>query len=171
MIMNKIILPLVCVLLSVACTPNQESQRQPEETAQEPDVKASTLDKQLLGAWSNVSLKVTMAGETSDSVLQVAPGQWENVLQIKPIVTVFKDDFTYTSEYTDLDGNVILTRTGEWTVNADSVKMTENGSTNQYHAQINGDRIEFSGYIDWDEDGQADDLYWGEQQRVMKQNL
>lgn len=46
--------------------------------------------------------------EKEDSILQAKEGEWEQVLKIKPIQTEFFDDDTFTSKYTNLNGEIIL---------------------------------------------------------------
>mgnify|MGYP001044086021 CR=1 FL=1 len=65
-------------------------------------------ERRLIGTWANVSLLVTMKQlEMQDSVLEAKEGEWEKVLKMKPILTEFRADGTFTSEYTDLKEELI----------------------------------------------------------------
>ena len=145
-----------------------DSKKNEETTSLPENEEAGThysLKMDMLGEWRNVSMKVKVNTDQDDSIIDVPAGKWEERLKIKPIRTTFKEDGTYTSEYRDMEDVVIMTRTGTWSVNGDTLTMGEEGNTYSYATKISGSTAEFEGYIDWDEDGQADDLYWGKQQK------
>lgn len=97
----------------------------------------------------------------SDSTFSIPKGQWESILNIKPILTTYLKDGTYSSRYTDLDGGIVRTVLGQWKVKNDSLFLTEENSTTAYFFTWQNDRGSFKAFLDWDGDGAADDLYTG----------
>lgn len=148
----------------MACEPANKE----DTSSEKPEVSESetrhSLKMDMLGEWRNIAMKVKIDnGDEQDSIVDVPAGKWEEVLSIKPIRTTFDVNDTYTSEYRDHDDMVIMTRTGTWSVKGDTLIMSEEGST--YTTKISGNVAEFEGYMDWDEDGEEDDYYWGKQQK------
>ncbi len=94
---------------------------------------------------------------------EVPKGKWEEVLKIKPIQTIYKDDGTYNSTYWDLDGTVMRETGGEWEMVGDTLFLTDSGVRTGYHVEWMEGKAAFSGYLDWDSDGDEDDLYRGVQ--------
>lgn len=119
----------------------------------------------ILGQWYNESLKVELGAldGRADSVFNVPKGEWEAILGIKPILTTYKDDGTYSSEYIGLDDVPLQTSEGQWEVKGDSLYLTEQGQTTAYFFDWLEGKASFSGYLDWDNDGLEDDLYFGVQ--------
>lgn len=167
--MNKILTLALITAFIFSCDSNRKEAGE-QAVEQGPETETATLKEGMLGEWRNVAMKVTIKGEQSDSVVDVPAGKWEEVLKIQPIRTVFNEDGSFTSEYRGLDNTIIMTSTGTWDVKGDTLEMTQEGSTTYYVTSIEGDMAEFEGTLDWDEDGQADDLYWGRQQKQGKQN-
>ncbi|HEY9116413.1 MAG TPA: hypothetical protein VIN11_01230, partial [Roseivirga sp.] len=92
-------------------------------------------EEKLLGEWYNESLRVdidALDGQT-DSVFLVPAGSWEQILQIKPILTTYKSDGTYESVYTRLDGSLLQKASGQWSMRGDSLYLTSQGLTTGYH--------------------------------------
>lgn len=119
----------------------------------------------LVGEWYNQSIRVdidALDGQI-DSVFSVPSGQWEEILQIKPISTTFKSDGTYESVYYNLDGSVLQKNSGVWKMKSDSLYLTQQGLTTGYLFQWQEGKGLFEGYLDWDTDGQTDDFYSGVQ--------
>ena len=157
--MNKILPVVLFFTLLVSC----ESKKEVE--SKEDSETMPSISEQLIGKWHNLEIKVIVKTDNGDSVVYVPQDKWEEILQIKPIVTAFNADSTFVSEYRSLDDQIIMTSTGTWSVEGDSLMMSERGSDNAYHTTLKNDTVSFSGYIDWDEDGEADDLYTGTQIR------
>ncbi|UII30862.1 hypothetical protein LVD17_21445 [Fulvivirga ulvae] len=168
--MNKILTIAFISAFTVAC---ESGKKEESEQLKEPTVASesvNTLEKDMVGEWRNVAMKVTIKGEQADSVVDVPAGKWEEMLKIQPIRTVFNEDGTFSSEYRDLDDAVIMTSAGTWAVNGDTLKMTQEGTTTYYFTKVKDGIAEFEGNLDWDEDGDADDHYWGKQRKQGKQN-
>ncbi len=122
-------------------------------------------EEYLLGEWYNESLRVdidALDGQI-DSVFLVPAGRWEEILQIKPILTTYKPDGTYESVYSRLDGSLLQKSSGEWVMRGDSLFLTSLGETTGYHFEWQNGRGLFEGYLDWDTDGNSDDFYSGVQ--------
>lgn len=118
----------------------------------------------IIGEWTNESMKVFIDhGTSEEQVFDVPKGKWEEILLIQPILTSYTSDGKYNSVYKDLEGKVINTSNGFWEVKGDSLYLTENGVETAYHFNWMQGRAEFKGYLDWDSDGVADDLYTGVQ--------
>lgn len=123
----------------------------------------------LIGKWSNLDLKVLVnhaSSEDSAYTFVVPPGEWEQILNIKPILTEFKSDGTYSSEYRSLQDSVIRETDGTWDMIADTLILIEEGTATRYHFKIEGSEVIFKGWLDWDQDGKLDDLYSGRQVKV-----
>lgn len=124
---------------------------------------------QLIGQWTNVTLDVTIdrSPELPDSNVVAREGEWENVLNIKPILTTLSEDGTFKSEYFTLENQPLFTSQGQWFLRNDSLIMTNEQGESAYACAINQDRATFTAKLDWDQDGVADDLYSGTQIRVQ----
>lgn len=123
----------------------------------------------LIGKWQNVSLVMTTNSVNnldSTSVMKVDESNWEEELNIKPIITEFRADSTYTSTYRNLNDSIVGTTKGKWYVKGDSITMIEYGNPNSYYMELAGDTASFTGYLDWDGDGKSDDYYVGVQKRI-----
>lgn len=140
-------LPLVMLLLIFSCRANNSKRGL------------------ILGQWYNESIKVELDALNGDvdSVFNVPKGQWEAILKIKPILTTYTQNGKYSSEYVELNGEPLQTSNGEWEVKGDSLYLTERGQTTAYFFDWQEGKASFSGYLDWDNDGLKDDLYYGVQ--------
>lgn len=161
--MKRILILAFITTITLACESGKKTEG--EELVEEKSETKYTLKEDMIGEWRNVAMKVTIKGEEADSVVDVPAGKWEEVLQIQPIRTVFSEEGTYNSEYRGLDDSIIMTSTGTWSVKGDTLIMTEQGKTNYYITTVKDGMAEFNGYVDWDEDGLADDHYWGKQKK------
>lgn len=148
---NRIFTPLLLLLFIASCS-------------------SENLSEKLIGTWENTSLRIDIKLPDGRDSLMVAPeGSWESVLGIKPIVSTFKEDGTFTSEYFSLEGQPMGTESGNWEVRKDSLYLIYAGSDNAYKMVFEGDKVRFTGMIDWGQGGKADDLYDGWQIRVEKE--
>ena len=127
------------------------------------------ITEELIGTWENTSLTVDIKlPDGRDSSMVVPQGSWEEVLGIRPIVSTFNADGTFKSEYFSLEGQPIGTESGSWLVHNDSLFLTYAGSDNAYKVAFEGNKVRFTGLIDWGQGGKADDLYDGWQIRVKE---
>lgn len=152
----------VCVTL-IGC--NQSKNEKETVTDKQPQTISSD---DLIGSWKNISMKVTMKLEDRDSILNVPKGKWQEILKIKPIVTQFKKNGTYISTYRSLDGQIFMTTNGSWELNGNKLKMVSEQKKYTYTVSIKEDVATFKGKVDWDEDGQVDDIYIGKQRKIVK---
>lgn len=158
--MKKLSILLILALALSACS-NEEKETQ------------SSLRDQLIGEWQNLSIKVTMNQLDSianPDVYEVDTTNWEKELQIKPIITTFNADSTYTSVYRALNDSVLGVLKGRWGVIEDTLLMLpqQNSQPSKYFTKIDGNQAEFTTLLDWDSDGEEDDLYIGIQEKVIR---
>lgn len=125
------------------------------------------LTEKLIGTWENTSLTIDIKlPDGRDSSMVVPEGSWEEVLGIKPIVSTFDADGTFKSEYFSLEGQPMGTESGTWKIRKDSLFLTYAGSDNAYKVTFEGNKVRFTGLIDWGQGGKPDDLYDGWQMRI-----
>lgn len=116
----------------------------------------------IIGEWYNESMIVAIDhGKSGETEFKVPIGSWEEILGIKPILTTFTIEGSYTSVYTDLSGEVSMETLGTWSVKGDSLYLTEDNITTAYKFTWMDGKAEFTGFLDWDNDGLPDDLYSG----------
>ena len=166
MYMNSHFLWATMLLLPLLGCQQRDNASQETEKAELPPY-----DSLLVGAWENVSLKVTVNTiDNTDSIftLMVPAGEWENKLGIKPIRTEYAPNNTYRSEYRNLQDSVIRITRGIWNVFSDTLLLIEPEATYQYLMRYRNDIIEFRSQLDWDGDGQDDDEYLGLQRKLKK---
>lgn len=121
--------------------------------------------KLVQGQWYNQSIEVkyNFADGKFDSIFAVPAGHWEEMLEIKPINTTFFEGGRYTSEYISLEGQPIQTTEGVWKMEGDTLYLTSDGIKTGYYFDWMDGKAAFVGLLDWDSDGDADDLYSGVQ--------
>ncbi len=124
----------------------------------------SHLEKEIVGVWENVSMKVWVRSyNNSDTsfIVDINEDTWEMKMNIKPIVTTIHDDGTYISEFRNSFDSLIYKPKGTWMVDGDTLIMEDHQAVYRYQIFIDGDVAEFNSLIDWDKDGIADDKYSG----------
>jgi len=130
-----------------------------------PKKKKLTAD-QIAGTWTNVSLDITMKTANGDSLLVADEGQWEEILNIKPIVTTYIPGGIFKSEYYTLEDQLFHTAYGKWEIRNDSLVLTTENEELAYFCEIDNEKAAFRALMDWDQDGQRDDIYAGVQIRT-----
>ena len=163
----KYLLILLCTATLLACDAKKTSEEK-EEAQNEVIAESESLAQAMLGEWRNVSLKVeqqTYKGSDSSSVFEVPKGKWEEILKIQPIRTTYTKDGNYRSEYWSLTDTLVRVSEGLWQVEGDSLVLIEGGVSSAYKTEIEDGVAKFTGYLDWDQDGAADDLYIGVQKK------
>ena len=154
----------IYLTLIISCQSSNEKQANSEEPKE-----IESLEKAILGTWENVSLSVTVHSvNNTDSTkkVNIPRSEWEEKLKIKPIQTTYLEDGTFTSEYRDLNDSLVNKNEGLWAVAGDSLALTSDEVTTKYWAECKNDTAVFTGYLDWDGDGLADDLYKGVQRKL-----
>jgi hypothetical protein len=134
-----------------------------------------SLQDQLVGEWSNLSMKITTNSKNntdSNEVFEVDRAKWEETLKIKPIRTLFRADSTYNSPHFNLKDSLVFNPSGKWWVEGDKVyflQLFPSTDASYFTLSINKDTATFEGPVDWDEDGKKDDIYFGRQIKVDQQ--
>ena len=122
----------------------------------------------LSGEWSNTYLHISLNKGDSMVNRDADSTNWEQVLGIKPIHTLFREDGTYRSEYRNLNDSVIRVAEGKWNVAGDTLSMSQSkpeASSYRMHMTLKERKVIFEGNIDFDGDGTLDH-YVGWQKRV-----
>lgn len=131
----------------------------------------------LTGTWQNTYMKIEMnsyKGKDTLSTLEVDESNWEKKMGIKPIITFFKANGTYSSEHRNLQDSIVYNPAGKWEIVGDTLYMRdtfpEAGLNYKYKLSISkqGDKVtaEFWGIEDFDQDGKKDDAYYGRQKKI-----
>lgn len=130
------------------------------------------LEKQLVGEWRNVSLKIkmnTFKNRDTFRIFEVNENNWEAKMRIQPIRTFYRADGTYNSEHRNLKDSLIYNPAGRWAIQGDTIIMMdtfpERALSYRYKIVIKNNIAEFTGLEDCDRDGNADDDYYGTQRR------
>ena len=137
-----------------------------------PNKRKSTLASDLTGEWSNTYLKVEMnsyQNQDTTVIMMADTSNWESVLGIKPIRTFFLKDGTYHSDHYSLSDSLLFSASGSWRIEEDTLVMDEvDPAVASYRMKvlIENNQAEFSGLLDFDEDGHEDDFYLGRQKRI-----
>lgn len=119
---------------------------------------------ELYGVWEGVSFQVTVnsAENLPDSsfIFNVTEGDWEQLLQVKPVRTIYLPDSTYVQEFRNLGGEIYDSSKGLWRTLGDTLMLLERDAQYMYDSEIaeNG-LLWLRSLVDWDGDGQEDDEY------------
>ena len=131
--------------------------------AQEVSNQKAPLEDLLPGTWEHRQLYVSVQGyKLSDSIftIEVNPGEWEEKLRVKRIVTQYDKDHTYRMLFYSTSDSLEKTVRGMWNTFGDSTLLhVEPDGTYEYKISQNGEEWILECTIDWDEDSQTDDLY------------
>jgi len=130
------------------------------------------LEKKMIGEWNSTSLKITMntfGNKDTTKVFEVEENNWENKMNIRPVKTIYFADGSYMAEHKDLNDSVIFNPFGKWKILDDTIILRdtfpEQGPAFKYKVVINTNIAEFFGKEDCDNDGKADDDYYGVQRK------
>jgi hypothetical protein len=128
-----------------------------------------SLRQQMIGEWRNVYVKITIHHANKPAMtMEADSSNWEAKLGIQPIRTHFKEDGTYYSDYLNAKDSVVRHPTGIWIIKGDSITMTQlspDKGVYTFRLKIENNHALFSGLIDFDGEGIANDEYWGIQKR------
>ncbi len=144
-----------------------DGQNPPLEIEEEYDY-ISQLEKEIVGEWVNVSMKVwvkTYNNTDTSFIVDINEETWDMKMTIKPIVTTINEDGTYISEFRNSFDSLIYKPKGTWLIDGDTLIMEDHQATYRYQIFIDGDMSEFKSMIDWDKDGKMDDEYSGKQRK------
>jgi hypothetical protein len=128
----------------------------------------SQLEQSIVGEWANISMKVlvkTYNNSDTSFIVDITEETWEMKMNIKPIVTIIREDGTYISEFRNSFDSLIYRPEGTWLIDGDTLIMEDHQAVYKYQIFIDGDMAEFKNMIDWDNDGNVDDEYSGVQRK------
>ena len=145
-------------LLTLSCTGGETNSESPAAET----TPGAALSEGLLGTWETVELDIAYAtfqgGDTAYAEL-IREADWGRVYGVKPPSTVFTPDGKLRRTHRLRDGQVANITNGIWRAQGDSLLVIEPNVTFTYFPELNGDRLELSGLVDQDRDGQRDDRY------------
>ncbi len=150
-------LTLLCLLPLLFACENTEPAQQSDNTA--------TLGDQLLGTWENTDVLVEMPtylGGDTTATDEIREGDWIQRYGAQPTRTVFTEDHKFVRLHRLAAGSETNRTNGLWNENGDTLIFIEPNMTTNYHAAFSGNRLTLTGKVDWDQDGERDDLYRGE---------
>lgn len=138
--------------------------------APETESQAEEIGNTLEGEWRNLSMRIDInkKGGAATSVYEVDSSTWEQKLKIKAINTSFNADRTFESPHYNLRDSLVLDQKGRWMANDSVLTMiTESpfADTAVCKFTVSGGVAKFECWVDWDQDGEKDDLYVGTQRR------
>lgn len=128
----------------------------------------SQLEQDIVGEWTNVSMRImvkTYNNSDTSFIVDINEENWDMKMTVKPIVTTINEDGTYSSEFRNSFDSLIYKPEGTWLLDGDTLIMQDHQETYKYQIFIDGDISEFNSYVDWDNDGVADDEYFGIQRK------
>lgn len=131
--------------------------------------KGGSLDKQLIGEWNNLSIKIDINSRNnsdSNEVFAVEQPEWEQKLKIRPIRTFFRADSTWNAAHYNLEDSLVYDPSGTWWLEGDKLVMLQklpSPDTTVYFLALENDTASFEALLDWDMDGKKDDNYYGRQ--------
>lgn len=127
------------------------------------------LERAIIGKWANVSMRVfvnTYNNSDTSFMIDINEDNWDMKMNIKPIETTIRADGTYSSEFRNSFDSLMYRPGGSWLIDGDTLIMQDKNAVYKYQIFIDGDIAEFRSLLDWDQDGRADDRYFGVQQRI-----
>lgn len=130
------------------------------------------MEKLMLGEWYSHDLKINMnsfKNKDTVRVFEVNESEWERKMNIRPIKTVYFENGTYISEHRNLRDSVIFRPAGKWNIAGTIISIQDTfpelGPQYSYTLSLKNNMAEFLGLEDCDNDGTADDDYFGRLQR------
>ncbi|MCG8326563.1 MAG: hypothetical protein MI974_02700 [Chitinophagales bacterium] len=133
-------------------------QAESDKSIQKPD-----LQKELPGTWEAVSVNVqinsAMGNPDSTATFVIEENEWLERLAVKPVRTYYLTDNKYRQEFKSPYDTLISVNRGMWNAFGDTLMMIEPTVTYQYTVELENGLIEFNSVLDWDGDGEEDDLY------------
>ncbi|PPK88122.1 hypothetical protein CLV84_1086 [Neolewinella xylanilytica] len=131
-------------------------------TEHEPATAADdrNLAERLPGTWETVELEVdyaTYMGADTAYQEHIREADWGQVYGVRPPSTEFTPNGKLRRTYRLRSGEVANITNGIWKVTGDSLLVIEPNITYTYAYELENDRLELTGRVDQDQDGQADD--------------
>lgn len=153
---------LLVSVISVACQQESNSKQTNEESSLQ-------LRTALPGTWEAVSIRVDIPSVDSteiDSVFVVSEEYWVQKFSIKPVLTVFQPDNKFRQEFRNSQDSLLNEVKGIWNVFGDTLMLIEPNATYTYLVNMGKGIATFNATVDWDGDGQEDDLYQGVHRKI-----
>ena len=113
--------------------------------------------KGLAGTWQTVHFTVSLSG--GESEIEIAKDEFQEKLGFAANVGEYHGDSTYEDGYYQQENELLGKTSGTWYVSGDSFTVVQDGgATYSYHLEVKNDTGRFTGFIDYDQDGEVDDL-------------
>lgn len=116
----------------------------------------------IIGSWDSQKVQVTLNhGQPDEEVLVANKAEFPEKMNMKAAMGYYYKDGTYRDAYISMEDTISFATNGVWEINGDSLTVYQQEpakDTFRHQFTINGDRGEFKTMIDFDGDGQEDDL-------------
>lgn len=170
----RIVLFVLASLFFYSCVSGQKENGEEEDQQQQYfeetfDDYISELERNFVGEWKNVSMRVwvkTYNQSDTSFIVDINEENWDLKMTVKPIITTVYDDGTYISEFRNSFDSLIYKPEGTWFIDGDSLIMEDHQAVYRYQIFIDGNIAEFKSIVDWDQDGEVDDEYFGVQEKT-----
>lgn len=156
----------------IACTQPQ-ADKAPQTSKSKPALADTELVKTMVGTWQSVSLEITMPswnGADSTGFISADESNWADVMQVRPVTTVFNSDHTYYAEYFDLQGKLLNRPSGTWEVRGKRLTYKEEVpipmTFTQEVERLTDTEYKFIFQMDYDQDGLEDDRGIGVSRKI-----
>ena len=162
--MKKITFWLSLCLLGLFSACQADNSAADEDTTETMD-----LTSELPGTWQTIQINValnTADGLDTFRTESLTEDLWRSTFQMEPPIYYFEPDNKYRRVHRNLNGDVIDEGRGMWTVFGDTLNLTEPDASYQYIVRAGQGRATFRTFLDWDEDGEADDEYQALQRKI-----
>lgn len=171
--MNRKMCSTLLLLALAGCQP-ATSDASNDPTADSDQAVSAVHPTELTGRWDSVRLYVelrTANGSDSTAVTDADPSNYEEVVGLRTATAYFESDGTYREEYIALDGSVAYETSGYWLTKGDTIVVAQyepllNQAVYRYHYTLDGDEAHFESVMDYDGDGEEDDIFRGTSVRV-----
>lgn len=161
--MFRFITILAFVFLGFAC--QNEPTTEEGATAEQ----AADLQSTLQGTWQTVQINVAVnSADGLDSFRseQLSEGLWEREFNMQPPVYYFQPDQKFRRLHRTTAGEVASESRGIWNTFGDTLMLIEEEATYQYIVKYGNGRATFRTVLDWDDDGEADDVFQSLQRQI-----
>ena len=127
-----------------------------------PAAAPSGVSDDLLGTWETITYDVnyqTYLGGDTAYVEHIEEADWGRKYGVRPPSTIFTPDGKLRRTHQLRTGEVANVVNGIWREQGDSLLVIEPNITYTYLHSLQGDRLELTGLVDQDQDGQRDDRF------------
>lgn len=160
-IVMKYIFPLLSMfLLFSACQ---------QDAVNENNMAGYDLKTALKGTWQTFQINVainTADGRDTFRTESLTQEVWEKAFNMESPVYYFQADQKFRRVHRTLNGEIFSQSRGMWNTFGDTLVLIEPDTTYQYLVRIGNGKATFRTFLDWDDDGEADDEYQGLQRQI-----